>query len=146
MSSVTREAGSLPRSLKAYLLLAGFLGLGALAGGGALIADPTGASIQLSNDWLAGSPFADYLVPGIVLFAVFGIGSFVVCGAVLLRRRWSWYGAIGLGVALLAWLAVQIAVIERLSWLHALYAGIAIGLVLLAARPTSRAALAAPDR
>lgn len=146
MAIAPRDAAPLPRTLRVYLLIAAFLGVGAVAGGTALLADPSGETIGLSTEWLEGSPFGDYLLPGAVLFVLFGIGSFVVCASILRRRRWSGVEALGLGVALLTWLGVQIAIIDRLSWLHALYAGIGLALVVLATRPASRAALRTPDR
>lgn len=88
-----------------------FLGLGAIGGGIALILGPKGEILPLPVSALAGSPFDSYLVPGLILLTVLGIGPLVV--ALL-----SWRGsarapllAVGIGCALLAWLAVQIAII-----------------------------------
>ena len=50
------------------------LGLGALAGGVALVMQPDGSVMHFEVAILAGSPFADFLVPGLILGGLFGIG------------------------------------------------------------------------
>lgn len=51
-------------------ILQALVGFPALGGGGLLIADPSGGEIGLPVAWLASSPFADYLVPGVLLFVL----------------------------------------------------------------------------
>jgi hypothetical protein len=48
--------------------------IGAMAGGGALTAAPSGGLMKMPVSYLSGSPFPDYLAPGIVLFVVLGLG------------------------------------------------------------------------
>lgn len=55
-----------------------FQGLSGLYGGGALVWDPSGALLQMPLDLLEGSPFTTYRIPGLILFAVLGIGPLVV--------------------------------------------------------------------
>src|SRR5690554_4630226 len=50
--------------LIALLLL---LAVNALAGGAALVAEPSGRLLGMPVSLLAGSPFEDYLVPGVIL-------------------------------------------------------------------------------
>ena len=87
------------------------LGIGAIAGGLALIAGPHGEIIPLPLSLLAGSPFADYLVPGAILFTILGLGP--LGAAILAWRRHpaAPFLAFAVGCALLIWLAVQIATI-----------------------------------
>jgi len=54
------------------------LGVGALAGGIALVDGPDGSIMHFDPALLAGSPFSDYLVPGLILGGLFGVGSFAV--------------------------------------------------------------------
>jgi hypothetical protein len=62
-----------------------FLSCGALYGGWSLITRPDGGGMGMPARWLAGSPFTDYRIPGLVLFILFGIAPlFVVYG--LIRR------------------------------------------------------------
>lgn len=143
MSPVTAprfDRWALPRSLPIRLYLVGAMGLAASAiyGGGRLIADPSGASIGLSVDWLRGSPFGDYFVPGLVLFAVFGLGSLAVCVGLVGGHRWTTFGAPGLGLALVGWIVVQIGVLGTVSALHLVYGGLGIVLVALSTRRPDR--------
>jgi hypothetical protein len=87
------------------------LSVGALGGGAALMLGPSGQIIPLPLSALRGSPFDTYFVPGLILFVVLGIGP--VLTAVL-----SWLGhplaplaSVTVGVALLVWLAAEIAII-----------------------------------
>ena len=57
-----------------HLLLLAFLGVSAIGGGGALIISPSGKLLGgLPLSILKNSPFADFLIPGIILFVVLGI-------------------------------------------------------------------------
>ena len=54
-----------------------FIGLGALGGGFMLVRDPSGSALELPMSLLEGSPFPDFLIPGMFLFAVNGVGSMI---------------------------------------------------------------------
>lgn len=92
-------------------LLELFLGIGAIAGGLALMLGPRGEIIPLHVSSLAGSPFDTYLIPGLVLFVVLGIGPFLAAGLAWRRHPLAPLTALATGIALLIWLAVEIAVI-----------------------------------
>ena len=62
-------------------------GIGALYGGYQLITDPTGSKMQIPLSFLENSPFNDYLIPGIVLFIVNGIFSFVTVATIFLETQ-----------------------------------------------------------
>jgi hypothetical protein len=109
-----------------------FISLGAIPAGVSMILDPTGAGVGMSLEWLAGSPFPNFLIPGLVLTGVNGLGS--LAGAVLSFRRQALapLAAIGLGMFLMAWITVQ-WLIPGLGfhWLQPLFFGLgAIELVL----------------
>jgi hypothetical protein len=88
-----------------------FQALGAVGGGVVLVADPSGATMGMSVDALQGSPFGDYLIPGLVLLTVLGLGPVAaVCGLVT-RRPWSRPAALAVGVALLGWMGVEIWIV-----------------------------------
>lgn len=130
-----------PISLWLYIIGAVALGVSALLGGIMLIIDPTGGALSLPLSYLAGSPFRDYLVPGIILFGVFGIGSGVVLYGVLRWRPWAWVGAVGLGLGQIVWIAVEMWIIGELHPLHIIYGGLGLALVGLALLPSAREAL-----
>jgi uncharacterized membrane protein len=98
-----------------------FIGLGALAGGFGLVADPSGDSMGLPISFLDGSPFDDFLIPGIFLLTVNGIGTMIGAGLTFFRRRFAQEIAIVLGSILVAWIVIQVSIIRSLSWMHYLY-------------------------
>ena len=101
--------------------LQAFIGLGALVGGFMLVKDPSGSALGVPLSFLEGSPFPDFLIPGIFLLAVNGVGSMI--GAVLsfTRRRYAQEIAIVLGAILVAWIVIQVVIIRSFSWMHILY-------------------------
>jgi uncharacterized BrkB/YihY/UPF0761 family membrane protein len=88
-----------------------FQGLSGLGGGLVLVIDPTGATIGLPLERLEGSPFQDFLVPGLVLLTLLGAGPLLVVVGLRRGHPWSRAAALGIGAMLLVWLAVQILVV-----------------------------------
>jgi hypothetical protein len=105
------SAWPLGRLARAALVLEVALGIGALAGGAALMFGEHGEIIPLKVASLAGSPFATFFVPGLILFAVLGLGP--IATAVLVWLRWpvASLAVVVSGLGLLIWLVVQIAII-----------------------------------
>lgn len=102
--------------------------------------NPDDEPLGLPTEWLDGTPFRDYFLPGATLFGAFGVGSFVVLRGVLRRRAWGRRAAVGLGAAQVAWIVVEILLLRRLHPLHALYGSLGVALVVLARTPSFRTA------
>jgi hypothetical protein len=87
------------------------VGLGAIVSGAMLVAVPAGSLLRMSPDMLKEAPFDDFLLPGIILFLVIGVGQ-VVGGVLTLRRHRSagYLGAV-LGIGLMIWIFVQVNMI-----------------------------------
>lgn len=68
------------RPVPVWLYIAGafLLGITAIPSGALMVADPSGSLMGLDVRWLAGTPFRDYFIPGLILLGVLGIGSSVV--------------------------------------------------------------------
>lgn len=111
MNTERKRPGSL------YLLLISLLfqGLSGLAGGIGILMDPTGDSIGFPNEWLQGSPFHDYLIPGIILFTILGIVPLIIFYWIQIRHKLAWYGALFVGIALVIWIGVEILIIGYFS-------------------------------
>ena len=110
-----------------------FQGLSGIAGGFGLMADPTGASLRIPLEWLEGSPFTDYLLPGIVLFFVLGVIPLGVVYGLWKGKTWSRLAAVAVGAALCIWIAVEIAVIgyQTEPPLQLIYGIVGIAILLL---------------
>lgn len=55
------------------IVIVGFTAIGAIYGGLSMVFMPSGGLLSLSTGLLDGSPFVDYLVPGIFLFVFVGL-------------------------------------------------------------------------
>lgn len=112
-----------------FLLL--FNGIGALYGGGNLILHPDGSSIQLSMEWLKYTSFQDYFIPGIILFTANGVFSILVFVCLVLGiRNYSWLVMIQ-GAILFGWIVIQMILTHNVYFLHFLFGGVGIVLMLL---------------
>jgi peptidoglycan/LPS O-acetylase OafA/YrhL len=117
-----------------------FQSIGAIGGGIALLTDPSGANIGMSVNLLSGSPFADFLIPGIVLLGVLGLYPLAVLWGVWRRERWARAGSAVLGLALVIWIGVQISVIGYSSRppLQLVYGLLGVAFLVLSSRPSVR--------
>jgi hypothetical protein len=111
MSKSTRDARPLNRFAKAAVALEMLLSIGALGGGLVLMIAPRGEIMPLPLSALAGSPFDTYFVPGLILFGVLGLGPLIAAALALRGHRLAPLAAIVTGATLLAWLAVEIAIV-----------------------------------
>ena len=141
-----------PATVTALIVAQLFLALGALAGGATLIASPKGGVIKLPLSDLRGSPFSDFLIPGVILFVVLGVGPVVVAWALLRRPRvaalsavnpfrrqyWGWTASGVIGVGLVIWIAVEVLIIPS-TFLQPFYAGVGVVIILLTLAPSVRA-------
>jgi hypothetical protein len=119
---------------KVTLIVLGLLGIGALAGGAALVAKPDGSVMGFSVEILRGSPFADFTVPGIILGGLFGVGSFVVAAMGLRHLRIAPFLAFAIGCGQMIWIVVELAIIGEFSFLHPTFFGVGLVVALASVR------------
>jgi hypothetical protein len=132
------------------LFLLAFLGLGAIGGGGILIVSPSGKLIGMPLSLLDKSPFADFLIPGIILFVVLGL---IPCGLVIALlttpesvladrlnvypdMHWAWTGSVYVAFALIIWLQAEMMFLQAVGWLHTFYMFLAIAILFVALLPS----------
>jgi hypothetical protein len=87
------------------------IGTLAFAGGALLMADPSGRTVGFRPDTLAGTPFPDFFVPGLVLAVAVGAFAFAVASAAILGRPWAKLGHLAYGAVLFGWIVVQVLLI-----------------------------------
>ena len=98
------------------LAVLGYEAAGSLFGGSLLVAAPDGRLMKMPVDMMHGA-FPDFLIPGIILFALGGLNAAAFV-AVLRRTRLDWFMAyLALG-GLAIWFWVEIAILLDLHWLH----------------------------
>jgi hypothetical protein len=94
------------------LALLGVLALGGLAGGVALLTDPTGGRLGLTVETLPGWLLIDdYTLPGIALIVLFGIVPIAAAVLLVRRRALGWTLTTALGLLLVFWTAGQVVTI-----------------------------------
>ncbi len=139
MTTATGSATATAEIPRPELRLAGWvtiaclilLGMGALAGGVALVSQPDGGVMHFDPSLLAGSPFGDFLIPGLILGGLFGVGSLVVAALGLRRSLIAPFLAFAIGCAQMIWIVVELAIIKELSFLHPTF--FVVGLVIAVA-------------
>lgn len=101
--------------------------LGAIPAGLAMILKPDGSIMHLPIDILMGSPFKDFLIPGIFLLGVNGLAG--LAGAVLcfIHSRYAAISGLILGIGLVVWITFQLITTGLISWMQPAY--FAVGLV-----------------
>lgn len=98
-----------------------FVGIGAVASGIGFILDPDGSNLSMSLGLLKKSPFEDFLIPGIALLSINGLGS--ILGSFFSFKRHLFAGKITmiLGIAMVIWISAQVYWISWISWLQPVY-------------------------
>jgi len=87
-----------------------FVGLGAIAGGIALL---TGVFAQgISVVWLQGTPFSDYTVPGLALAILVGGGMLLAAATVFILREWAVLVSAVAGIFMVGFEVVEAASVD----------------------------------
>jgi hypothetical protein len=118
--------------MKTFLfILISFIAVTSTLSGLTMINDPNGRILGLSPDLLEGTPFKDYLVPGLLLTTVVGGINIIAVYTNLTRstNRYNW--SIAGGVIITGWIIAQMILIHSIHWLHFIYfsAGTFIALI-----------------
>jgi hypothetical protein len=108
-----------------------FTALGAIPVGVMLLTDPSGAGVGFPAGWIEATPFGSYLVPGLYLFAMNGLGMLVLAVLSVQRHRWAPALTVVLGAGLLVWIGVQVIVMPETSSLQAAFGAIGLTLVVV---------------
>jgi hypothetical protein len=122
----------LPAIARLAVALEIFLGVGALFGGGALILAPDGHLLGMPATLLAGSPFASFLVPGIILFTVVGLAPLLAAAITVRRQAFAPLAAVAVGLTLIGWVSVEMVVLAgpgSLAWTLYLVLGACIAAI-----------------
>jgi hypothetical protein len=94
-----------------------FVGVMAVPVGLVMMGDPNGSPLGIPNEWVADSAFGSFLVPGLFLLLVNGVGQLAAAGLALIRHPLAPWLMATLAVGLLVWIAVQVLIIP-LSFLQ----------------------------
>ena len=95
------------------------VGIGAIFGGGLLIAAPDGHLLGVPTRILAGTPFDSFLVPGIVLFTAVGVLPLAAAAMTLRTSPHGPLAAVIVGLLLVGWITAEMVILggpQTLAW------------------------------
>jgi hypothetical protein len=99
-----------PAALRAALVIVdAFVALAAIGGGLALALGMEGGRFPLA--WLEGTPFADYVAPGLILAVAVGGSAAVATVAVVRDARGGGRASVVAGAVLVAWIVGEMLVL-----------------------------------
>jgi len=97
-----------------------FVGLGAIGGGMMAILNSQGPG-GMPIDALKNSPFSNFLIPGIILFTVIGLGNVFSAVSILFKSKYQGYISSVFSWALVIWIVVQCIMLNEVVFLHILF-------------------------
>ncbi len=107
-----------------------FLGIAAVGGGILLITDPSGSSLGLPPELINEIPFENYFIPGMILFIINGLSSFLVAILTLFKvKKYGWL-IIFQGCILMAWLTAELFMSIFDLFLQSIFYSIAVLLII----------------
>ena len=136
-----------------FLIVLGFLALGAIGGGLVLIISPAGELMGMPLSEFKNIPFDSYLIPGIILFSVLGVIPLLLIIALLKKpeskiaeqinifkdMHWSWTYSIYIAFSLIGWIHIELIFLQGVvHWLHTFYMFYAILIIIIALLPQMR--------
>ena len=69
------------------LLLTGTIAIIAIICGGMMLATPDGSSLKLSPISLSGTPFSNFIIPGLILLFVVGVSNLIATFTLMHRHK-----------------------------------------------------------
>lgn len=132
-------------------VLIGFLGIGALAGGGMMAVMSSGEGLGMPDSMLNGAFGGSFRIPGIILFIVLGLYPLGVLYGLVTRsecrladllnvyrkrRHWSYAHALYVGFALLIWLTAQVYIMQAVAYIHLFYYVLGFAILIMAMLPS----------
>ena len=113
-------------------ILISFIAVTSTLSGILMISKPNGEILNLPINLLEGTPFKDFLVPGLLLTIIVGGVNLLAVFYNIQRHpnRYNW--AITGGIVIIGWIISQMLLIRTLHWLHFIYVGIGFLIILIA--------------
>jgi hypothetical protein len=100
----------------------------ALYGGIGLILDNR---IGMLDEWLDGTPFTSWTLPGVFLLVVVAIPMLLAATLEIRRSAWAPWASIGAGAAQIGWVGVQLLVMQRYNVQQPMMLGFGLLILLL---------------
>jgi magnesium-transporting ATPase (P-type) len=153
MKKTEENAIEIKKIRNLFLIILGFLALGAIGGGIVLLISPTGELIGLPLSEFKNIPFDSYLIPAIILVSVLGIIPVLLIISLVKKpesklaeqinifrdMHWSWTCSIYIAFILIGWIHIELIFLQGVvHWLHTFYMFYAILMIIIALLPQMR--------
>ena len=89
---------------------------------------------RIPGEWLEGSPFNDYKIPSVFLGIAVGGSSAMSAATAWRGNEHAALATVAAGGILTAWVAAQLAMIGRRSFLQPLFGGVGITMIALGSK------------
>lgn len=113
-------------------ILVCFIALTAIPSGLMMISSPDGILLKLDPGLLKSTPFKNFMAPGILLTILVGVTNLLAVISNMMRHHSRYNWALAGGIMISGWTIVQMILINTVSWLHFIYLGAGIIIVLMA--------------
>ncbi len=127
--AVRRRAASRKPVRIALIALEVLVAVGAVFGGIGLIADN---AIGMLPEWLDGTPFVSWTVPGVLLLLVVALPMAVAAIAEIRTLGWAFAGSMVAGAAQLGWIVAQWLIIGKYFFLQPVMLAAGAAVLILA--------------
>ena len=97
-----------------------------------MISNPENNFFIQDTSPLAGTPFENYFIPGILLIAMIGLPNMVVIYYFLQRNEKGYNWSLAGGILTVLFLIIQLLMAVPLHWVEILFFGAAVMMVLIA--------------
>lgn len=110
----------------AVIIAQGLLALSAIPCGLMLMLAPDGRLLQMPLEVLTNAPFTDFFWPGLILFAVLGIGHAVGLVLTFKRSVHASRAALTLGLGTIIWIVVQVVMTDPFHAMQVVIGGLGL--------------------
>ena len=124
------QSNSLRVTKTLLVILLVFLSLSGLFGILFLI-DPSGELVEMPLSHLDKLPIDTFLLPGLFLLIVYGIGSSIIIYGLLRQLFWAPVAGLLLGLVLIGWVIGQIILLGEPAMLQYIYLTVGVAIFLL---------------
>ena len=112
-------------------ILVSFIAVTSTLSGLLMISKPDGGILNLPFSLLENTPFKNYMIPGILLTLIVGGINLIAVFFNMKRHSGRYNWAMAGGFVISTWILAQIILINAAHWLHFIYFGIGVLIILI---------------
>ena len=112
-------------------ILVSFIAVTSTLSGLLMISHPDGGILNLPLGLLDGTPFKNFLIPGILMTTIVGLVNLLAVFFNMQRHpnRYNW--AMAGGIMISGWIIAQMILTREIHWLHFIYLSIGLLIILI---------------